>query len=235
MANTLAVACPKCKKAIKVAAELAGKKIRCKGCGQVFALPGSPAARPGPDSKSARAATPAASAAAPPAEDDDANPYGFSDTVDRFRCPNCANEMESDDAIICLNCGYNTMTRQTPGTRVILQTTGWEQTKWLLPGVGAIIGICIVIGALVYYHFELPYVVFDSSPSWAEAENDKETEGSRTKIIKKLDAFTANMFHPMIEVWLVVFAAFIAYYLGRFAFTRLILEPRPPERLKKGT
>ena len=51
MATTIVVTCPECKKQMKASDELAGKKIRCKGCDNVFAVkvPGaksSPAAKP---------------------------------------------------------------------------------------------------------------------------------------------------------------------------------------------
>ena len=34
-----------------------------------------------------------------------------------FRCPECANEMEGPEAVVCLKCGYNTLTRQRIETR----------------------------------------------------------------------------------------------------------------------
>ena len=167
-------------------------------------------------------------------DEDDANPYAVTDEKQGFRCPNCANEMESVDAIICLFCGYNTVTRMSPGTRKIHETTGWDQTKWLLPAFAAILGIIALIGGLIYYHFELPYVIFDTHPSWADVEKDPETEGSRVKIVKKIDLFSANMFLPMIELWPAIFVLFMGYKLGRFAFVRLVLDPKPPEKVKVG-
>src|SRR5947207_737731 len=100
MAAPASISCPSCAKKFKGRPELAGKKIKCPGCGSPFIVPQqAEAPQPKP------AAVAAANARAP---DDEANPYGIT-TIDlSARCPNCANKMESEDAIICLHCGYNT-------------------------------------------------------------------------------------------------------------------------------
>src|SRR5262249_59779563 len=36
MAETITIICPECEKSIKAPAEVVGKKIRCKGCGETF-------------------------------------------------------------------------------------------------------------------------------------------------------------------------------------------------------
>lgn len=231
MTNTLSVSCPECNKQIKVAAELAGKKIRCKGCSHVFPVKARASAKAASESKAAGAVA----STSMPGEEEDGKAYGVTLEKEGFRCPNCANEMESTEAIVCLFCGYNTVTRMTPGTRKVHRITGWEQTKWSLPGGLCILGIFIILGLLVYYHFELPYVVFDKNPDWAAAEKELgPDEASRPKVIKKLDTFSAYMFHPMIEVWLLVIGLFACYSCGKFAYGRLIKEPRPPERVKVG-
>ena len=63
MPATLDVACPNCGKALKVPAELDGKRVKCKGCDEVFAVRApKPAAKPAP--KPAAAAKPAPKGAA---------------------------------------------------------------------------------------------------------------------------------------------------------------------------
>src|SRR5437016_13861620 len=42
--------------------------------------------------------------------DEDGNPYGVTTLDLSPRCPNCANELTSADALTCLHCGYNTQT-----------------------------------------------------------------------------------------------------------------------------
>ena len=46
MPATVDVSCPHCGKSLKVPAELAGKRVKCKGCDEVFAVPA-----PKPDRK----------------------------------------------------------------------------------------------------------------------------------------------------------------------------------------
>ena len=57
--GTITTACPSCKREMKVPAELAGKKVRCKGCGAVIPVPAADAAAPA-------AASPAAPVTAAP-------------------------------------------------------------------------------------------------------------------------------------------------------------------------
>src|SRR5262249_12001216 len=61
----------------------------------------------------AAAETPKAPPAKKPHQDDEdegihANPYGVTTLDLTPRCPHCANEMVSEEAIICVYCGYNT-------------------------------------------------------------------------------------------------------------------------------
>ena len=67
-------------------------------------------------------------------EEDDA-PIGVTALDMAPRCPNCANEMESEEAVICLTCGYNTRTRIQVETRAVEDTTSMTWFWWLLPGI----------------------------------------------------------------------------------------------------
>src|SRR5579862_3195660 len=106
MPATIKVICPECNKEINAPSEIAGKKVRCKVCGNVFRA--EPAGVPGSAGIKA-AASPKAAATTPVApistddEDEDSNPYVVSSDVETAaRCPECANLMESSDAVICL-------------------------------------------------------------------------------------------------------------------------------------
>ena len=57
-------------------------------------------------------------------DEEDANPYGVTALDTAPRCPDCANEMESEDAIICLHCGYNSRTRVKIEARAVDDVTG---------------------------------------------------------------------------------------------------------------
>lgn len=137
MASPIVVACPQCRKQLKVPAEALGKRLRCK-CGHVFAA-GSAQARPEAE------------------PEDDGRGYGVAeDEAAAPRCPHCANELENADARICLHCGYDTVTRQRVGTKKVAATTGGDQMMWLMPGFAALAGILTLIGFDVLYALLLP-------------------------------------------------------------------------------
>jgi hypothetical protein len=220
MATTITVTCPECQKQIKAPPEIVGKKIRCKGCEHTFiAKADSGAIKPapggkGPPDKGAKAPPDKAGITKAPAkpkdkdedEDEDANPYGVTTLDLAPRCPNCANEMESEEAIICLHCGYNTMTRQQARTRKVHDTTGGERFLWLLPGILCVLAVLIIIGNIIgniiYTYNYVP-------------------EGEFAKY-KKQGAVCCTL-------WWCIAWAWVAYKATRFAIKRLIQHPTPPE------
>ena len=216
MATTFVIACPECEKQIKVSEAVVGKKIRCKECGQVFPV------------KAPQAAPPKADAPAKPpekkkdakqtnaelnAEDDDGkNPYALAKDDDHVpRCPHCVKELESPDDTICLNCGYNLVTRERAATKTVYEPTGQEKFQWLLPGILCAVGIVILIVASILLMFKTGAIIKDSFLYDDESQ----------KYMVKPGCFM--LCNGMMT-------AFICYHLGRFAYRRLVLNNRPPER-----
>lgn len=197
MANLMVVACPECQKQLKVPDDLKGKKVRCKGCEHIFVI-----AAPATD-KPAKPAP--AKAKANVADADNPNPYGLQDDLETVpRCPHCAIELESTEAVICVNCGYNTVTRQRVGTKKVIENTGGDQFAWLLPGFICIAVILLLIAADLIYVFLLPRWVKDGDfefLSWGG-----------------------------FKLWFVIFSLFGMFFAGKFAVKRLILHPTPPEQ-----
>ena len=173
MPESILITCPDCKKQLKGPAELAGKKIRCKSCGYIFTVKGGPAAKSSRDPQPAKAtaAHAAKTKPSPPVKTKAAEPvppkrespppthpedkegkiaYQLTDVVLGHRCPQCAAELESDDAIICLNCGYNTQTRTRTQTVMTIESTTPEWIRWLAPGVLCALVVLIAIGAICY-------------------------------------------------------------------------------------
>ena len=111
------ITCPDCKKQLKGPEELVGKNIRCKSCKAVFTVKAASTRKSA--AVSAKARDDAATYALEDAEGK--NPYKMSDVVKSLRCPQCAADMEDGD-IICLNCGYNTLTRVRQGVDHAHQT-----------------------------------------------------------------------------------------------------------------
>lgn len=203
MGTPIVAACPECQKQIKAPEELAGKKVRCKGCGHVFVMTAAPTEKP-KDAKPAPAKAKAKAAA--PAEDEGApNPYALADAEEAIpRCPHCAKELESADAVICVHCGYNTHTRQRHELKKVIENTGGDQFMWLLPGLLSVATIFFLIV------FDLVFVFF--LPKWLR-DND-------------LDFFATGGF----RLWTVIASLFGMFFLGMFAVRRLILNPKPPEQ-----
>jgi DNA-directed RNA polymerase subunit RPC12/RpoP len=213
MASTIAISCPNCDKDIQVPADLAGKKIRCKECQEVFVVkapappPRSPAKKPKPSqpSKPAKKEEPEEQY-----YDDDGSPYKVTSMDFVTRCPYCAKEMESDDAVICLNCGYNTQTRFRVESKKTFERTGGDWFWWLLPGIGCALGVLLTIGIIVVF-----WLLF---PDWYEEVQD----------------WYGGFFGLWARLWGTVIMCFIGFILAKFAIKRLIFNYLPPEKEKKG-
>ncbi len=201
MATTILLVCPACKRQIKAPDNVFGKKVRCKYCQAAFvARKGADKPPPG---KAAKPAKPAARAD----DDDDPNPYGISTLDLTPRCPECANELESADAVICLHCGYNTQTRERYKTRKVRYTTGGDWFLWLLPGIACALAVLALIGFNVWYLMEI-----DDLAKWEE------------------NSWYVGMWSVSgIKLWVVIMSLFFIWLAGKFAVKRLILHYRPPE------
>jgi hypothetical protein len=197
MASTVTIACPECDKKINAPSEVLGKKVRCKACGHTFmarAAAAKPPAKPRPDDE----------------EDEGSNPYGVTGMSFAPRCPFCANEMESEEAVICLHCGYNVRTRQLGKTRRVHETTGGDTFLWLLPGIlCAIVVVALIVFDVVYWF---------NSADWFSYTQDWDK-----------DPWYSLFAHLGVRIWLVVMSLFFAWHAGRFAVKRLIQNPKPPE------
>lgn len=249
MADPIVVVCPKCQKKMKVPAEAAGKKVRCAGCQTAIPVQ-APAA--GKKTAPAKAAAPAkakkptapgrsfeeddgpavyglvtesqdsdsdeeapAPAAPPPkpaapklkVDGEDDNPYGITASHDTARCPHCAKEMESEDAIICLNCGYNTQSRIHAQTRRVLEITFWDWCVWLGPGIGCVLAILILLG------FDYWFDVMLHKTMWKDMD----------------ESIGTSSFSQGFRLWITAMTIWVMWKAARFAFRRLILNPRPPE------
>jgi len=212
MATTIAITCPKCENQIKAPAELAGKKIRCKECQHVFVVKAPPeeppsGRKPVPAKKPAKAKPAAKTNAQYDEEDADGkNPYAVTHESLLPRCPYCAKELENDEQVICLNCGYNRRTRERIATEKTMEPTGGEWFIHLLPGI-----VCALVTLSILVGIPLDFVL----RSQLEAEHAEDT---------------INIYGLGVTIWRSVLWAFIGFLCGKFAVKRLILHTRPPER-----
>jgi DNA-directed RNA polymerase subunit RPC12/RpoP len=209
MAAPPVIVCPECDKKFKGREGLEGKKIKCPACGSDFIVQsqirdkGGSAARPKAPPAPPKVPAPPPAAAEPgdgDGMDQESNPYGVDTPELKARCPNCANPLESEGALICLFCGYNTQTRGVGKTRKVIRQTGGTHFKWLLPGLICALSMLIIYIANMWYIFILP----------------SEWPGGF------LNAEWARLWVGMMSMALI-------WGLGIFAFKRLILQPSPPE------
>lgn len=223
----ITVVCPECDKEMRAPADVEGKKIRCKGCGAAFvarveedeedeAPRKKPAKKPAAKKPEPKKAEPKP-AAKKGDDDDDPNPYGLTFEDLSNRCPECANQMESEDAVICLHCGFNVQTRERSRTRKVRDVTGLTVFLWLLPGILSALAVVLMITWIIIHWGPLAY--------WLgiDPEKDKETW------IFMLVALPT-------KIWTTVPLGFLIFSAGYFAINRLAINNKPPEieeRMKK--
>jgi hypothetical protein len=221
MAATITVTCPECDNTIKASAEVEGKKVRCKSCGGVFVaraasdpaagIATKPGAKPAAKPAAKAPAKPASPAPPPPKptddddEEDGSNPYGVTEEDLTPRCPHCANELESAESVVCLHCGYNTVTRQQHKTVKTEDTTAGDVFLWLLPGI-----LC-VLGIILWTVEDVLYCLYIED--WVDTET----------------WYGTVMAWGGTKLWKVIISIFFMVAMGRFAVRRLIFERVPPE------
>jgi hypothetical protein len=143
------------------------------------------------------------SAAAPALSDSLRGPYSLTqEEAGVKRCPQCAFEMP-EEAIICLECGFNTQTRARLATVVTYGITAGDRIAWLMPGIICATVFFMMVGVIVFCWLILPD--FAAGGWWGGF------------------AF---------QLWGSIIAAGIGWFTGRYAFKRLILNPHPPEQRK---
>lgn len=221
MANTFVIACNECEKQIKVPEEMIGKKIRCKECGNVITVK-KPNDEPAPKKKGKGAPkdeekpaeTKSKNRMLEEDDEDGKNPYGLiTDDEGVSRCPNCAKELESNEAVICLHCGYNTMTRERQTSAAVYEATGEDKFHWWLPGILCCVGILVVIGLSIFFGIK--------TRSWMIGGWFHDEENPDKPWLVKPGCFIFGN---------VMISLFVVLALGRFAYRRLVVNNKPPER-----
>jgi DNA-directed RNA polymerase subunit RPC12/RpoP len=210
MAALMLITCPECKKQSKGPVELQGKSVRCKACGKVFAVRAPAAAKSaGKPPSSGQAKKPQAAAPPPPRKEDEVakDPYQLTDIVLTARCPQCAAQLESEDAVVCLNCGYNMRMRQRMKTIRTYAHTPLDWTIWLAPGILCALAVLALVGLICFLAIPAGLEQMAGEAWWG---------------------------HLSIRIYGSAVAAGIAYIAGKYAFRRLVRNPRPPEKFKKG-
>src|SRR5262249_61807412 len=76
------------------------------------------------------------------------------------RCPQCAFEM-SEEALICLECGFNTLTRTRLTTLKTYETTSSDRMSWRLPGILCAVGFFLMVGVAAFLWLVCPGLAED--------------------------------------------------------------------------
>ena len=211
MATVPSIVCPGCKKSFKGKPELVGKKIRCPSCKNPFVVPAAPSPTAADDEQEAAAIMaeePAKPIAMQDDEEDGPDEYGVTASDDAHRCPQCANEMENEDAIICLHCGYNTQTRKWGTTVKAIEREYGDWFSWHFPAYACLFVFLLSIWGGLYYCLVLPYNL--DPQAWY--------------------AFIVD--HESTRLYIVIFGLGTMWSEGWVIYYRLIIHPIPPEKLK---
>jgi ssDNA-binding Zn-finger/Zn-ribbon topoisomerase 1 len=233
MAEKLVVTCPECAEKFKPKGDVRGKKILCPFCGKSFAVSSDGASSTAIQAKGRDAADagtiPLAKDAdtIPLAKDElgssalegdapvsahagdhddfgDDAAYGVTHIDLDPRCPNCTEKMKPRDAVVCLNCGYNTLTREWGKTEKTIGVSFGRQFVYLVPGFLAFFVL------LTWIILELIFAV--CWPHWVAGESWidwTDYEGFR--------------------MWSVTVGMALFYAMARTCYRRFIVKPIPDE------
>ena len=214
MSSPIEMKCPKCAKALRIPPSVFGKKIKCKHCEHAFVV------QP-PESGAKPSSAPAAAGRPFLDDDDDDGPSRIEvmrEGDDIPRCPHCAKELEPPDAVVCVHCGFNNVTRAKAETRKVWAPSIEDWIKHLWPGITA---LGIVIGWIVFDIISLQRMREWMEGSFLEME-EKDAAGKKRY-------FVAPGFFIAV-IWMA--SLVVSVPAGKFAYRRLVKEFRPPERVK---
>jgi DNA-directed RNA polymerase subunit RPC12/RpoP len=196
------ITCPTCQKRFKGKPELAGKKIKCPLCAEPFVVPHETAVKAATKAKVKAAAAPPPSSENVDGPSDDAA-YGVTKIDTAPRCPNCAKELLNAEDVICIHCGYNTLTRVHGETKKLISVTAGEHFKYLLPSLSCASIFVVILILLVFYDTVLLAMLQGTGAGWLVAE-------------------AARM-------WATIILLALLWVLGVQAFKTLALAPKPPD------
>ena len=147
------------------------------------------------------------------------NPLGVVDEgQDIPRCPHCAKELDPPDAVICIHCGFNNVTREKAETKKVWEPTTEDWVHHLAPGILAVVG-CIVI-------LVLDIVCWVNMRDWMLDTFLEKDE---------LDATGQKAFYvkPGAFITFIIAADILPFLaLARFAYRRLVVDNKPSEKVK---
>lgn len=221
MPNMLDIACPNCRKGIKVPVEFVGKKVKCKNCEQPFAVKDPGGAKPQAKPKAEMPKPEPKKKGRWEDEEDDETakkPMEVIAEADDPRCPHCAELLDPPDALVCTACGFNNRTRVKAETKKVWAPTFGDWAAHLGPGI---VALAIVITLIV-----VDVICFLNMREWLAGsflEMDEKSLAGETKFFIPPSAFS---------VWIAVMSLIGIVPGAKYAYRRLIREFKPEEQKK---
>ena len=208
----VSITCPACRKRIKGREEHLGRKIRCPNCQNSFvaeadaeegAAPLAFADDPAPaKAKAPRPKPVSAVKAAAPEPVDDAQ-YGIENIDTARRCPNCAELMANETAIICIHCGYNTLTRSYGKTKRVYGASRAEVLRHLTPALAFTATFVVLVLLVLWYNTVVPPWFNGTKRDW--------------------------VVHESLRMWSAMIVVAALWWFGFQAFKTFVLHPLPDE------
>jgi Zn finger protein HypA/HybF involved in hydrogenase expression len=220
----VSITCPACRKRIKAREEHLGRKIRCPNCQNSFVAEAdaeetdAPIAFADDDKPKAKPAKPKPTAAmkaekpaepkpvetkAPESKPVDVAAYGIETIDTQARCPNCAELMADPTAIICIHCGYNTLTRTYGKTRRVYAASREEILQHLMPAMLFSAAFLALVLVVLWYNTVVPPAFNGTRSDW--------------------------VVHESLRMWSTMVIVAFLWWFGFFAFRTFVLHPLPEE------
>ena len=124
-AQSLTASCT-CGKSFRAPAKFAGKTVACPACKQPVKVPG------GQKAKQKSPAAKVSDSAGDPGVGSLLDEVGFQRAGGAGRCPNCKNDL-LEDAVICIDCGYNLETGRVLKSNVRGKSEAVEEDSGIAP------------------------------------------------------------------------------------------------------
>jgi DNA-directed RNA polymerase subunit RPC12/RpoP len=154
------------------------------------------------------------------------NPLGVVDAGEDIpRCPHCAKELDPPDAVVCVHCGFNNLTRVKAESKKTWAPSGGDWFNHLTPGVLALLGWIFLI--------VLDVVVYLSMDDWLAGTFMEDTPGKAATATEP--AVKARFYARINDACILfTFAATIMpiIKLARFSIIRLLIKNTPEEKVK---
>ena len=153
-------------------------------------------------------------------DDDDHNPYTAIRESEAPRCPHCAKDLDTPDAIICLHCGYDLRERKRKEARAVVEDTFFD---YVMHHIGVVALLVFVIALDIFGIYSTLQMRSWLTDSFLDAGEKEPTTQAATFHVPP---FCFN-------VWIITFLCFVTWKTLKVAFRRFFINYRPPEKVIK--